>query len=174
MSKLTRRQAFLGVGLAIIAAPTLSACQFQPLYGTTSSGRDLRHVMKAVEVARIPGRVGQQLRNELIFTTTGGGYPADPEYDLLIVIRESVTNILVERTGDAQGKQYNLDANFQLVRRSDKEVVLKGTSTSRAAFDKYEPIYSNVRAERDAENRAARHVADNIKTRIAAFLSSSA
>ena len=45
---------------------------------------------------------------------------------------------------------------------------------SRAAFERYQQIYSNVRARYDAENRAATTVAESIKIRVAAFLSNAA
>jgi LPS-assembly lipoprotein len=50
-------------------------------------------------------------------------------------------------------------------------VVFQGTSNARAPFERFESIYSNVRAREDAENRAARIVADDLKTRLAAYLS---
>jgi LPS-assembly lipoprotein len=52
--------------------------------------------------------------------------------------------------------------------------MLEGQAMSRAAYDRFEQIYSNVRARYDAENRASRTVADSIKVRIAAFLSNAA
>jgi len=160
--------------LALACLPLIAGCQFQPLYGTTADGRSLKTVMKSVEIAPIPGRVGQRLRNELIFATTGGGYAEAPKYKLQIAIRESVTSILVETTGDAEGQLYNLDASFTLLRAGDNVVLLEGESTSRAAYDKFEEIFANTRARIDAENRAARIVGDGIKTRIAAFLSGKA
>ena len=52
--------------------------------------------MAGVEVTPIPGRVGQSVRNELIFENTGGsGEPAHAPYKLDIVIKESV----IERAG---------------------------------------------------------------------------
>ena len=173
MDRLGKIRAIFVVAMGVVMAPALAGCQFQPLYGTTADGRNMASVMKSVEMPPIPGRVGQQVCNELIFGVTGGGYPEEAVYRLDIVLRESVNSILVEQTGDAQGKQYNLDANFQLVRIKDGKIVMQGKSTSRAAFDKFEPIYANVRAERDAENRAARVISDNIKTRVASFLSGS-
>ena len=48
--------------------------------------------MSGVEVAPVPGRVGQRVRNELIFENTGGsGSPAHSTYKLDIVIKENVT-----------------------------------------------------------------------------------
>jgi LPS-assembly lipoprotein len=59
----------------------LAGCGFQPLYGgTTANGTKLSEVMAAVDVQPIPGRVGQKLRNELIFANTGGNYAAPSRY----------------------------------------------------------------------------------------------
>jgi LPS-assembly lipoprotein len=130
--------------------------------------------MAGLNITEIPGRVGQRVRNELIFKVTSAGPPADAQYRLDISVRESITDTLVELTGDVQGQLFNLQANFVLVRLADNQTVLKGRSAGRAAFDRFDPIFTNTRARIDAENRAARVVADSIRTRIAAFLSSTA
>ncbi len=48
--------------------------------------------------------------------------------------------------------------------------MLEGEARSRAAYERFQPIFSNVRARYDAEDRAARTVAESIKVRIAAYL----
>jgi LPS-assembly lipoprotein len=156
-------------------APLLSACGFQPLYGTTSvTGSNLSGLMAAVDIAPIPGRVGQEVRNELIFKTTGGDLPAEPEYRLEIAMRESAQPLLVELDGDAKGLLFAIDADFRLIKISSKEVLLTAKASSRAAYQKVESIFANLRARKDAEDRAARELADGIRTRVAAFLSSTA
>ena len=131
-------------------------------------------VMASVEVEPIPGRVGQKIRNELIFSNTGGGEAAPSKYKLDITIRESVTQELVKITGEATGQVYQVDATFKLKSVADGKVVLEGEALSRAAYDRYEQIFSNVRAQYDAQNRAARTSAESIKTRLAAYLQNSA
>ena len=159
--------------LALLALG-LAGCGLQPLYGTTAGGSRLAAIMSGVEVAPIPGRVGQRVRNELIFENTGGsGQNPQTTYKLDIVIKESVVNELVRITGDAKGQVYELDATFKLI-GNDGKVVLEGKATSRAAYERYETIFSNVRARNDAENRAARTVAESIKVRLAAYLSQAA
>ncbi|MGB2933478.1 MAG: LPS assembly lipoprotein LptE [Methyloceanibacter sp.] len=160
--------------LAVLAALGLSGCGFQPLYGTSAGGSRLGAVMAGVDITPIPGRVGQRVRNELIFENTGGGgRPDKSNYKLDIVIKESVINELVKITGDAKGQVYELDATFKLIGH-DGKVLLEGKATSRAAYERFETIFSNVRARVDAEDRAARTVAESIKIRIAAFLSQAA
>lgn len=169
---MTRRELVFGAAAASVLSAALAACQ--PLYGPSASGETVKDLMAQVEINTIPGRVGQQLRNELIFSTTRGGHGLPPRYTLEIAIRESVTDLLVERTGDVGGQVYNLSAEFKLRRNDNGEIVVDGMSHSRAPFDRYEPIFANVRARFDAENRAARDVAENIRTRLAAYLSRAA
>jgi LPS-assembly lipoprotein len=159
--------------LAVTAAISLAGCGIQPLYGTTAGGSRLAAAMAGVDVTPIPGRVGQRVRNELIFENTGGSGQTGTTYKLDIVIKESLTNELVKISGDAKSQVYELDATFKLI-SNDGRVVLEGKATSRAPYERFETICSNVRARYDAENRAARTVAESIKVRIAAYLSQSA
>lgn len=170
-----RSSALIAALFAGLAALALAGCGFQPLYGgTTAGGAKLAEVMAAVEITPIPGRVGQKLRNELIFTTTGGGNPAPTRYKLDIVIKESITDQLVEITGDATGQVYQLDATFKLVDAASGTIVLQGKGIARAPYNRFQEIFANVRARYDAENRAARTVAESIRTQVAAFLANAA
>ena len=130
-----------------------------------------------VDFAPIPGRVGQRIRNELIFQGTGGGGPLPPTHRMEITINESVTSTLVRIDGEALGQIYGVQASFKLVslqNKDEKRVVFQGTSHARAGFERFSSIYSNMRAREDAENRAARTIAEDLKTRLAAYLSGAA
>ena len=161
-------------GLLSAGAVLLAGCGFQPLYGPTASGEDLGHVMKSVDITTVPGRVGQRIRNELIFRTTGGGYAEQSKYRLDIAIKESLMFTLVNREGDPQGAIYQLYSEYKLIRLADNKVVLDGHTNGRAAYDKVESVFNDIRAKRDAEDRAARTVSEAIRTRIAAYLSTNA
>jgi LPS-assembly lipoprotein len=164
-----------GLVLLIAATPLLAACAdggIRPLYGATASGAGLQERFAQLDVAPIPGRVGQRIRNELIFTSTGGGgHTLPPTYRLEVTIYESVQSTLVKIDGDALGQIYGIQASFKLVSIKDKKVVLEGKSHARAGFERFQSIYSNVRARDDAENRAASTIADDLKTRVAIYLS---
>lgn len=160
---------------AFIALSALSGCGdggFRPLYGSALiNGAAVTERLATVDIAPIPGRVGQRIRNELIYQTTGGGSPKPPQYRLDIAIRESVTSMLVAVDGNAGNQIYSIDATFSLIRLSDKKVVAKGTSFGRASFDRVSSIFANVQARQDAENRAAQTVGQEIQTRLLAVLS---
>jgi LPS-assembly lipoprotein len=164
---------------AALVVPFLSACGnggFKPLYGEASlGGAQADERLSKVQVGIIPGRVGQQIRNELIFHATGGGGEVvNPELRLDVAIRESVTSTLVEIDGNSGGQIYNVEAKFQLVRVSDNTVVLTGTSYGRASFERNKSIFSNVRAREDAEDRAAKTVGEDLKARLSAHLAGGA
>lgn len=173
-------QLLKGAGYAVVAGLLslgASGCGFHPMYGTTASGTNLTDVMKSVQVATIPSRTGQRLRNELIFGTTGGGEPLAPVYRLDIALRETVRNTLVTTTGAPTGQILQLDAEFRIVRIKDNETLFKGYGTAEATYDltgwsgTTGSVYGDTRAALDAENRAARTLADTLKTKVAAFLS---
>ena len=159
---------------SILASFALAGCEtggFRPLYATGPTGENVNTKLSQINIATIPSRVGQRLRNELIFENNGGALPAEPLYRLDIAIRESLVSTLVRSDGEAASQIYNLDAKFKLYRLSDKKTILEGTSFGRAGFERYTNIYSNVRAREDAENRAAKTIASDMRSRLAAFLS---
>jgi LPS-assembly lipoprotein len=137
-------------------------------------GPDVNEKLAQLDVAPIPGRVGQRLRNELIYQSTGGGHALQPAYRLEIVIRESLTPTLVQQDGDSSGSVYNLSTSFRLIRLADKTVALQGESNGRAAFQRFDSVFANVRARQDAEDRAAKTVGEELKGRLAAYLSGAA
>jgi len=179
MRAASRRSTFWVV-LVFAAVPMLAAgcgdSGFRPLYASsTLVGSDVTAKLAQMEVAPIPGRVGQRLRNELIFQVTGTGHEAfQPTYRLEIVLTESISATLVQIDGNSSGSVYNLSAAFRLVRMDDKTIALQGTSYGRIAFQRFDSVFSNVRARNEAENRAASTVAEDLKSRLAAFLSDKA
>ena len=99
------------------ARPRLAGCGVQPLYGDDGRWREPRRRHGGVDVTPVPGRVGQKVRNELIFEKTGGGGAARTNLPLDIVVKESVTNELVKITGDAKAQVFELHATFKLIGR---------------------------------------------------------
>ena len=174
---MTRRAALRGFGVSLGAAALLAGCAdgsgLRPIYGSLgSSGPSLEQKLTQVGISHIPGRSGQIIRNDLIFHTTGGGAQRDPAYTLEITIKETSTSTLVARDGNSAAQIYNIDAAFQLVRIADKQVILRGVSQGRANYERYSTIVSNVRAGEDAQARAAKTIATDIKSRLSLYLGS--
>ena len=97
----------------LAALLALGGC-FQPMYGDRSiggTGTNLRNALRDVEIAPIEGRVGQELRNDLIFELGGGsGNPVGAPYRLhLTVATNSFSAILDPVSGLGQAVKFGYD-----------------------------------------------------------------
>lgn len=157
------------------AAAMLGGCGgdgggFHPLYGATG-GQTFDERMASVDIANVPGRVGQRIRNELVFQRSTGNDATSPDKRLDIVVTETVLTTLVDTTGASSSQVYQIEARYQLTDLKTKKKVFEGRSLGRGSFDRFSSIYSNIRAREDAENRVAKTIAEDIRVRLATFLS---
>ena len=90
---------------------------------------------------------------------------------LVLVCGEITSSAQVDIQGNAETQIYHIDADFQLIDSRASKVIFKGQSFGRASFQRFQTIYSNVRAKRDAEDRTARTIAGDIAGRVEAYLS---
>jgi len=155
-------------------ALTLAGC-FQPMYAdrsiTGGSGPNLREAMRDVEVVAVDGRLGQELRNDIIFELTGGaGNPAGAPYKLNMTVSNTSFNAIIDATsGLAQTETVSLDVNYKLKDVANDKVVLSDKAIARVTIDRTAQRYARVRAVRDAENKAAKIVAEQMRARVASF-----
>jgi LPS-assembly lipoprotein len=162
------------ISTAVVAGALLAGCAdggFRPMYGALGTSGQTEAKLAQIDIPIIPGRVGQRVRNELIFQSNGGEIPTAPIYRLEVVLKETLFTTQVRSTGESDSQVYMLDVTFKLIRIGDKQVVLQGSSFGRAAMERVSSIFANVQGRLDAENRAARTVAEDLRIRLAAFLS---
>jgi LPS-assembly lipoprotein len=155
--------------LFLLGAP-LAGC-IQPLYGPLANGGgSVATEMQAIGIEPIKDRLGHYLENELIFAFNGTGSQVPPRYKLFITLGEATQSPLIDTvTGIASSANVLVNATFRLESLAGGEVIYKGTATVVASYDRTTQRFSSVRAARDAEIRDAERLADEIRTRIAAF-----
>ncbi len=160
---------------AIVVASTLGACGgggFQPLYATGATGERTDARFAALDISPIPGRVGQRIRNDLVFERKSAAGELDkPTKRIEIKLTETVLTNGVQITGDSTSQTYQVEAVYRIVDIATGKVDGEGRSVARANFERFSAVYANVRAREDAENRAARVIASDVKTRLAVHLS---
>ena len=68
-------------------------------------------------------------------------------------------------------ENYGIDAQYNLIELTTNKSVMTGTTFSRVTYDIPGSLqrFARTRAYRDAEDRAAQEIADNIQTRLASF-----
>ncbi|MCD2178496.1 LPS assembly lipoprotein LptE [Rhizobium sp. C1] len=159
------RRAFVGAVLASVLG--LSACQVQPLYGKAGITGELA----SVGISEPTNRVEQSVRNQMIFLLSGGaGEPANPVYQLNLRVSSSNVNYLSQISSNLpQPGRVTLTATYTLTR--DGKLIKQGTQRMDAQLDYTSQQFAQIRAVRDAEDRAARELAEVLKLDIASALS---
>ena len=155
---------------------------FQPLYGTNSlvDGGSVKDKFASVQVQEIEApngtavaRLGVEVRNSLIFDFTGGaGKAVNPTHVLKINLAQTRQQVIVDTTtARPDVENYGIDATYSLMDLNTKKIVVTGRTFSRVSFDipGQQQRFAGARGLRDAENRAAGVLAEQIKQRLASY-----
>ena len=166
--------------LAVAALAALTAGCLQPVYAARGDGTPgLRAKRLGVGLPPInkpnasrEARVGVEIRNALAFKLYGSATGMPPTHKLEIRFTTSRSSLIVSATtGLPTSENLGIDAQYRLVEVATDKPVMTGTTFSRVSYDmpgSYQR-FSRTRAVRDAEDRAANEIAENITTRLASF-----
>jgi LPS-assembly lipoprotein len=167
--------------IAVAALAALTAGCFQPMYAEHTDGTPgLREKLMGVEIPPIAdkpnasheARIGVEIRNALAFKLYGNATGMPPTHRLVLRFTSSRSSLMVDvNTGLPTSENYGIDAQYNLIEIASNKSVMTGTTFSRVSYDmpgSYQR-FSRSRAYRDAEDRAAQEIAENINTRLASF-----
>jgi LPS-assembly lipoprotein len=170
--------------LAVVAAAALTAGCFQPLYGEHSAAPgavapNVRDAFATVEVDQIAApngtpesRIAVELRNNMIWELTGGAGAGTPAYRLAIRMNLSKTAMIVDvQTGRTEAEVVGINATYTLTEIGTKKVVVNSQTFSRVSSDVpgLQQRFAHQRAQRDAEDRASKVIAEQIRSRLASY-----
>ena len=135
--------------------------------------------MRGVDVAPIDAAAGSRLarvsvnvRNELIYDLTGGGGGFSPTHRLDVKLVATQLQVIVDiNTARPDINNYGIDGTYTLTELATGRVVVKGQTFARVSYNipGQQQRFAGERGLRDAENRAAKEIAENIRTRLASF-----
>ncbi len=159
--------------IGLLALAGLSACTFQPLYTPSAdysvSGQSSE--LSQVSVREVDTRVGQQVRNHLLFLIHGGNENPGLRYEARLQISAFTRNTAVQASlRDTTAGYVTVRTSYSLIDTTTNKRVAGGTRQAVASFDRTSQVFANQRAVRDAENRAGKAVAEQIRLAIASDL----
>ena len=166
--------------LAVAALAATTAGCFQPMYAEHTDGTPgLREKLMGVDIPPIDkanasreARVGIQIRNALAFKLYGSATGMPPTHRLVLRFTTSRSSLIIDpNTGLPNSENYGIDVQYNLIDIASNKSVMTGTTFSRVSYDmpgSYQR-FARSRAYRDAEDRAANEIAENISTRLASF-----
>ncbi len=176
MGRIGVRAGNLVAGAALLSAAFLSACTVQPLYSSqplSVGGQTVAtEELASISVKPVKTRYAQQVRNNLIFGLTHGrGEPSTPVYSLDLGVTElvqSAASIQVTRDQDEPSAgTVTLTADYRLTEVSTGKLVGAGKRSISSSFDRPKQEFATYRAQLDAENRAARELAEVLRLALA-------
>jgi len=154
---------------AFAAALFLAACTVQPVYGPAAGGGSVSQTLRAINIDPVDTRVGQVVRNRLIYYFTGGGEPAaEPQYRMAFRVTSSEAALGITREGSAAAYAVTVTVSYTIYRIGSDEIILRETARGTASYDRFSQDFANMRAKRDSQNRAAEVAANKVRLRVAA------
>jgi LPS-assembly lipoprotein len=171
----------LGAAALAVTLAALTAGCFQPLYGdrAVTGGPGISRALNGVEVLPIDApngtptaRLAVEVRNGLIFNLTGGTGAAPATHQLNVSLSTNQQRVIVDvATARPEIENYGINATYTLTDLRTKQVVVKGETFARVSYDipGQQQRFAAARGLRDAENRAAKVIADQIQSRLASY-----
>jgi LPS-assembly lipoprotein len=166
--------------LVIAALGALTAGCFQPMYAAHTDGSPaLREKLMGVDLPPVDkptgardARLGVEIRNALAFKLYGGATGMPPTHKLVIRFTTSRSSLILDpATALPSIENYGIDTQYNLIEIVSNKSVMTGSTFSRVSYDIPGQLqrFARQRAFRDAEDRAAQEIAENIQTRLASF-----
>jgi LPS-assembly lipoprotein len=166
--------------LVAAALAALTAGCFQPMYAEHSDGTPgLREKLMGIELPPIDkpnasreARLGVEIRNALAFKLYGNATGMPATHRLVIRFTTNRSSLMIDpTTALPSSENYGIDAQYNLIEIVSNKSVMTGTTFSRVSYDIPGLLqrFARSRAFRDAEDRAAQEIAENIQTRLASF-----
>ena len=137
----------------------LIACGFEPVYGTDTPAN---RIMGKIDVEVSNGRNAFEFRDRLIERL--GASEGNPTYLLKYTSNVKSKNLTISKDNDVTRYTLQGETNFDLVDIESKKVIYSNTIVSNTAYSATAGTYPTAVAERDANVRLSRDMADKIVT----------
>jgi LPS-assembly lipoprotein len=159
----------LAVPLALGLGSLVAGCGWTPLYADPQTG-PADAELRAIRVAPIAERIGQNLELALRASFNPSGEPTPQRYQLAVTLQVVKQNLGITTQGIGTLGRADVTARFVLADLKTGAQLFAGISHVNDSFDLLANGYSNVVAQSDAETRAVEQLREDLLTRMTLFL----
>ena len=156
--------------LPVLLLPGLAACGLHPIYAKGEQQK-VMPTLAAIAVAPDGGSRGAFFRNYMIDELNPDGIEVPPAYDLDVTLRQQDNALAIQLDNSATRYNLILGASFTLKRRSDGQTVFSSATRRVVSYNVRSDPFATLVAEQDAQRRATREVARQIRTMLALYFS---
>ncbi|MGE0500714.1 MAG: LPS assembly lipoprotein LptE [Rhizobiaceae bacterium] len=171
-------RAALVATLLVAASVVLPACTVRPLYSSAplaAGGVSTPEALSSIAIKPVATRYAQQVRNHLIFLFGGGrGEPASARYSMTLTVSAGVgtaARLQVADEYEPSAATVTMRARYVVTDLKTDAKVSEGTREITSSYDVPRQEFAALRAQIDAEDRAARELAELIRLSVAQELS---
>ena len=151
----------------LLVALALPACGFTPLYAEHSDRAGIAAELALLDVKAPENDIGRALKYDLLdILSSSGNPPANPAYRVELVPSLYEEDVAIERDADVTRKNVVLVVPFRLVDTATDKPVLRSVARTRTSCNRVDSEFANITAARDARERAAKAVAEDIKLQL--------
>jgi len=155
---------------AFISLFMLAACGFKPLYEAGGSSAQMQGELAAIDVAPIPDRIGQIMRNRLLDRLNAS---AAQKYQLTVVLTQSTEGYGVRPDTATTQEQLTVVAAVKLTALSDETVLFEEQMRARTSYDLVLSDFATLTQREDSARRLVLELAERIHRRLALQFSNS-
>ena len=148
---------------ALLLLLAAAGCNLRPIY-RDDEAKAVVPALAAIDVTQLYGRRGQYLRGYLLDEFNPGGAQIPPEYQLDIILRQESNTLAIQLDNTPTRANLALGAAFTLKRRSDGVVLYNSAVRRVVSYNIRSDPFATLITEQDAERRAAREIARQIRT----------
>jgi LPS-assembly lipoprotein len=156
----------------LVVLLSLAGCGYKPLYSSGSDGRGVVTSLSSIAIQESESRSGQLVRNSLLSSIRPAGTAQDNLYKLVLNPELAQSTLVEQSIPGIKRIRLRLTVSYQLIETSSGSEVNSGKTFSTVSYDVIREPVADLQAESNATSRAAREVAADIHTRLAAYMAS--
>jgi LPS-assembly lipoprotein len=157
--------------LAVLTAVMflVSACGFRPLYGEHSPGVSAGSELASIQLRTLNNRIDYLVRTNLIEKLQLSNAEGLPKYELALNLESDREGAAIEPDTTITRFNYTLRAKYDLIDLASRKTIYQGASRSIAAYNVVDDQFATLAARRNAQERTALDISDDIKLKLAIF-----
>lgn len=157
------------INVVLIGLVLVGCSSYRPLYGSNDAGVNAAQSLTGIAIAEQETRSGQLLRNKLLTAIVPAGSGSPQTHELKLTVTEKVALTSKNSLTKLTRKRFRLSVDYQLFSQGNSESVHQGKSFSEVSYDIVGEPIADIQAEKNAQDRAAGELAQDMKIRLAAY-----
>lgn len=141
----------------------LFSCGFQVIYREKESGISYEKELSAMKIQKSPGRLSQELRNNLYDLLNPDSLETDPKYYIVLKEEESIGSTFLTSTGASGRNKITINVQYTLFDLKTGKKIANGVTTANDNYDVQTNRYGTYTAEQYTKSNLTKVLAQNLR-----------